>query len=240
MTLTRLLLTAALVAATGACVVGYPDGQAYSLSQRHSYAGFTRLEASAGVDVVLAQGPFDVLAETTGEANFDSLVVEVKGDSLHIGRRPSLAMGERAPRYRVTVSAPALSAISASGGADVSAAALEAEQLKLTASGGADIEMSGARIGVLEASASGGGDIELAGACTRATLAASGGGDISGDALTCDSVTAEATGGGDIDIGVGATAHGKASGGGDVRFLGSPATFTREVSGGGDVTLTKR
>jgi hypothetical protein len=221
MTFTRLLLTAALSAAPGACVVGYSEGQAYSQSQRNSYAGFSRLEVSADVDVVLAQGPFDVLAETTGEANFDTLIVEVKGDSLHIGRRPSQAMGERTPRLRVTVSAPALSAISVSGEADVSAAALKAERLKLTASGGADIEMSGARIGVLEASASGGGDI-------------------SADALTCDSVTAEATGGGDIDISVGATAHGKASGGGDVRFLGSPTTYSRDVSGGGDVSLTAR
>jgi hypothetical protein len=93
------------------------------------------------------------------------------------------------------------------------------------------------KITTLSASASGGGDIDVAGTCGTATITTSGGGDFDGSDLDCANVTASASGGGDIDVRASASANGDASSGGDVRFIGSPATFTKNEASGGDVSL---
>jgi hypothetical protein len=82
--------------------------------------------------------------------------------------------------------------------------------------------------------------MELSGSCTTAAMSASGGGNIDAEDLSCSSVTATASGGGDIDAWATASANGKASGGGDVRFHGSPAQFTADETSGGDVKLEGR
>jgi len=214
MTLTRLLLTAALVAATGACAVGYPDGQAYSLSQRHSYAGFTRLEASAGVDVVLAQGPFDVLAETTGEANFDTLIVEVKGDTLRISRKPSM-MDWDGPQYRVTVTAPAYSELDASSGSSMEGTNLTFNDLSLDVSSGASVELSGT--------------------CTTLDLDISSGASFEGEGLRCATAMIDASSGASADAFASQLADGEASSGASVTFHGQPQQMREDSSSGGSV-----
>lgn len=231
-----LILPVAAMAALGGCVV---TGGGPTETRDHAYSGFDSIAASSGIDVVLHQGPFGVKSEAP-EGKLDRIVIEQSGNELKVELKSEVVWFGSSGRYLVTVSAPAFTAITASGGAHVDAAALQADKLALSASGGADIDIKGARIGVLEASVGGGGDIEIAGTCATATLSASGGGDFDGEAFDCDSVTAKAEGGGDIDVGARMTANGSASGGGDVRFLGSPTTFTKDESPGGDVSLQAR
>lgn len=232
-----LILPAAAMAALGGCVV---TDNGPRETREHAFSGFDAIVAHSGIDVVLSQAPdFSVRSEAP-EGKLDRIVIEQAGQELKIGMTSGLFWFDAGGRYVVNVSAPSVSRIDASGGADVTAAALRAAKLTLAASGGGDIDLTGAEIGVLEASASGGGDIDIAGSCTTATLTASGGGDIDGEAFDCDTVTAEASGGGDIDVGARMSATGKASSGGDVRFLGSPATFMSDKSSGGDVSVRAR
>ncbi len=231
-----LILPVAAMAALGGCIV---TGGGPTETRDHSFSGFDSIAASSGIDVVLNQGPFGVRSEAP-EGKLDRIVIEQSGNELKIDLKSEIVWFGSSGRYLVTVSAPAFTAIAASSGADIDAAALEADRLTLSASGGADIDIKGARIGVLEASVEGGGDIEIAGTCTSATLTASGGGDFDGEAFDCDSVIARAEGGGDIDVGARMTANGSASGGGDVRFLGNPTTFTKDESPGGDVSVQAR
>lgn len=231
-----LILPVAAMAALGGCIV---TGGGPTETRDHSFSGFDSIAASSGIDVVLNQGPFGVRSEAP-EGKLDRIIIEQSDNALSLELKPEIMWFVSSGRFLVTVSAPAFTSITASGGADVDAATLQADRLHLSASGGADIDIQDARIGVLEASASGGGDIELAGTCTSATLTAAGGGDIDGERLDCDSVTASASGGGDIEAGARMTANGSANGGGDVRFLGSPATVTRDVSSGGDVSVEAR
>ncbi len=231
-----IFLPVAAMAALGGCTV---IGNGKTETRDYAFSGFDSISASSGIDVVLTQGAeFSVKSEAP-EGKLDRITIEQSGSELKIGIEHEVTFGWSG-RYQVSVSAPSYTAISASGGADVDAAALKTERIALSASGGADIDITGAQIGTLEASVSGGGDIELTGSCTSATLTASGGGNIDGEAFDCDSVTATATGGGDIDVGARMTANGVAGSGGDVRFLGSPATFTADESSGGDVSVDAR
>lgn len=223
---------AAMVAASG-CVV--TDGP--TESRTFANAGFDRVSAASGINVVVAQGPFAVVVEAP-EGKLDSVTVEQEGSELKVGRKSEVSwFGWSSGRYEVRVSAPNYAAISASGGADVEGKSLQGETLSLSASGGGDIDLSGLRIGMLTASSSGGGDIEIAGTCTGAAIDASGGGDFNGGDLDCANVKAEASGGGDIEVRASASADGRASSGGDVRFIGTPPVFNKDESSGGDVSL---
>lgn len=229
------ILPAVAMAALGGCIgTGGPTE-----TRDHSFTGFDSIAASSGINVVLTQGPFGVTSEAP-EGKLDRIVIEQAGSELKLELKSEITWFGYSGRYEVKVSAPAFTAIDASGGADVNAGALQADRLSLSASGGGDINITGAQIGALVASASGGGDIDIAGTCTTATLSASGGGDFDGEKLDCDTVTADAGGGGDIDVGARMAATGKASGGGDVRFYGNPATFTKDESPGGDVSVEAR
>src|SRR5689334_5313147 len=103
-----LLLIPLTALAAGGCVVGTASGKPYSESQRHAYTAVDRVDAAAAVEVVVAQGAFDVKAQTTDGNDFDNLIVEVRSDTLHIGRKPQM-WNWGGPHYRVTVSAPAYS-----------------------------------------------------------------------------------------------------------------------------------
>lgn len=247
------ILPAAALAATGGCVVVSSE----TVTRKYDMAGFDSVSAHAGVNVVLKQGPYEVSAEGPKE-KIDRLRIEREGNSLVISREPysySSWFGW-SERDVVTVVAPDFAAIEASGGADVDAEGLRLASLDIRAGGGADVNIDGLTLGALnvrasggadvntyqasmetlDASASGGADIKVSGDCKSATVETSGGGDFRGSDLRCEAATVSASGGGDAEITATASASGRASSGGDVRFHGEPVRFEKEESGGGDVT----
>ncbi len=213
---TLLVLPAVLAVTLGGCVVGGVDGKPYSESQRHSYSGFRKVDASAGVEVVLAQGAFDVKAETTEGQGFDKLIVEVNGDTLRISRKSQMWTMGGGPRYRVTVSAPAYSEIEASSGAS-----LTGESLRLDA---------------IEVDVTSGASVRLAGACTSLDLEMSSGASFSGDELRCDTAKVYASSGASAQAFAARSAKGSASSGASVSFSGNPAEVERDTSSGGSVS----
>lgn len=226
------LLPAAAMTALGGCVIAGGPTE----TRTYNNTGFDSIHASSGLNVILSQGPFAVNAQAP-EGNLDKIVVEQTGNELKLSRKSEMSWLGGNDHYVVNVTAPGITGISASGGADVDSAALQAETLSLSASGGGAIDLKGLKVTMLSASASGGGDIDAAGTCGTATITTSGGGDFQGDDLDCANVTASASGGGDIDVRASASAVGDASSGGDIRFIGSPATFNKQESSGGDVSL---
>lgn len=229
-----LLPVVAMTALGGCVVVGGPTE-----TRSYSNTGFDAIDASAGINVVLSQGPFDVKAQAP-EGNVDKIIVEQSGATLKVRRKEEFTWFGGNGHYVVNVSAPAISKVAVSGGADLETAALQADTLELSATGGGDIDLKGLKVTTLTASTAGGGDISAEGACTTATISASGGGNFDGERLGCVNVTAAASGGGDIDIGASGVASGDASSGGDVRFFGSPGTVNKQESSGGDVTVEAR
>ncbi len=214
---TLLVLPAVFAMALGGCVVGGATGQTYSESQRHNYAGFSKVDVSAGVEVVLTQGAFDVKAETTEGKGFEKLIVEVNGDTLRISRkRTAMFNFSDGPRYRVTVSAPAYSAIEASSGSSI-----RADNLRLDA---------------VEIDVSSGASVGIAGTCTTLDLDMSSGASFSGGGLRCDTATVEASSGANAQAFASRSARGNASSGASVSFSGNPAQLQRDTSSGGSVS----
>lgn len=211
-----IVLPGVLAIALGGCVVGGANGQPYSESQRHTYTGFSKVDVSAGVEVVLAQGGFDVTAETTEGQGFDKLIVEVNGDTLRISRKPQTWNMGGGPRYRVSVSAPAYS--------------------ELDISSGASLRGDGLRLNALEVDVSSGASVQLGGTCSSLDLDMSSGASFSGDDLRCESATVDASSGASAHAFASRVAKGSASSGASVSFSGNPSQVERDTSSGGSVS----
>jgi Putative auto-transporter adhesin, head GIN domain len=207
----------AAAATTGGCVVG--GGSV--VTRAYNLTGFDSINASGGVNVVLKQGPFSISAEGPQE-RIDHLIIETSGSMLTIRHETGINFGwfGWSQDEIVTVNAPAYSSIKASGGVDIDGNNLQFNDLAVNISGGVDLNLSGA--------------------CKSLTVDASGGADFGTPDLKCENATVTASGGADVDVSVTGAAKGHASGGGDVRFHGSPATFEKEESGGGDVSVDGR
>jgi Putative auto-transporter adhesin, head GIN domain len=210
-----LLIPAFAALASTGCVVGSANGAPYSESQRHAYAGFQNIDASAGVEVVVAQGAFDVKAETTDGKDFDNLIVEVRGDTLYIGRKQSM-WSWGGPSYRVSVSAPAYSAFEVSSGASLDGSGLSLANLKVNVSSGASIE--------------------LAGSCADLRVDISSGASFRGEDLRCATAEVDASSGAHAEAFASQAADGNASSGASVNFHGKPANFREDSSSGGSVS----
>lgn len=210
-----LLPTLAAFAASG-CVVGNANGQPYSESLRSSYTGFDRVDSSAGVEVILAQGNFDVKAMSPNSASLDNLVVEVRGNTLHVGRKQKMMSWGDNAQYRVNVSAPAYVGFDASSGSSITGSNLQLADVEIDVSSGASIELSGA--------------------CKTLHGDASSGARFTGKDLKCETASVEASSGASAQAFAVSAASGDASSGASVDFYGNPARLDRDESSGGSVS----
>lgn len=205
-----LLLTSAAVAVATAALIALP---AFADSKTYNLSGFDRIDVSAGIDVTFTQGPFSVKVDEP-DGNFDKLVVEVRGNTLRIGRRNSW-IDWRGVDYSATVSAPSLVGLDVSSGASFLAHNLSARDLKVDISSGAGVEISGS--------------------CAGLRLDVSSGARFEGEDLRCETASVDASSGANVDAFAARTASGNASSGADVVFYGQPAEVTKDTSSGGSV-----
>lgn len=190
---------------------------AFAETKTFDVAGFTRVSASAGVDVTISVGgEYSVVAEATPKG-LEKLKVELVGDELRIGRKARTMSWGRSDGVSVKVSAPALAAVDVSSGATVDATGIDAGPFAIDVSSGGDLEIAG-RCDALEADVSSGGSIDAAG-------------------LLCRSANASASSGGSADIYASESVNGDASSGGSVDIHGKPATVNKDTSSGGSVSV---
>jgi hypothetical protein len=233
MSRTSLLIPAGLlaIAAAGAIYLTQParaDTKSFNLS------GFSEVAAGGGVDVVLKQGPFSVVA-TGNRKDIERLDIRVEGSKLIVGHKSSISWFGHTERHVVTVTAPTYAAITASGGADIDADGLNLNDVHMGASGGADLRLLNVSAKAIDARASGGADMKLSGDCTTLTADASGGADYTGGEMKCQTADVRASGGADAIAFASTSVKAHASSGADILVRGNPASVDKESSGGGSV-----
>lgn len=208
----HLLLTAAATAAIAtAALVALP---AFAETRSYNLSGFDRINVSAGVGVTLNQGPFAVKADER-EGDFSKLILEVRGNTLHVSRKSNGWFNWSGPDYSVTVSAPNITEIGVSSGAEFDGRNLSLKDLDVSVSSGADVELTGS--------------------CAGLRVDISSGADFDGEGLKCETASVDASSGADADAFATRTANGDASSGADITFHGKPADFTKDTSSGGSV-----
>jgi hypothetical protein len=198
---------AALAAAAAIVLPAWADTKSYNLSN------FDSVDVSAGIEVTLIQGPFSVKVDSP-QGNFDKIVVEVRGNTLKLGRKNTNWFG-RGDDFHVTVSAPNYTGVNASSGSQVEGGGLSVKNLEIGVSSGAQVE--------------------LAGACSDLSVAVSSGAHFDGEDLKCETARVDASSGARAEAYATRSANGDASSGANVTFHGKPSQFDKDTSSGGSV-----
>lgn len=179
-------------------------------------SGFTKVDASAGTDVIVTVGQaFRV--EVTGPGA-DRIQTAVEGNTLHVRPTPGFHWGPR-PRSEIRVTMPRVTGLSASSGADIEASGLNGADVTLESSSGADLDASGT-CGAVNASASSGSDIDAR-------------------RLVCASGSADVSSGADITLHVTGTLNVDASSGGGVTVYGDASIGDVSLSSGGSLNRAR-
>lgn len=206
-TRTSLIAIAAAIAAT----------PAFAETKTYAVGDFTRVSASAGVDVnITVGGDYSVKAEGSPEA-LERLEAMVQDGELRIRRVNNGFKWRKSGQVTVTVSMPALEAVGVSSGASVDATGVDA--------------------GAFAIDVSSGGDLDITGRCDALSIDVSSGGSADARGLECKSATADASSGGSADIFASESVIGDASSGGSVDVYGKPKNVTKDTSSGGSVSI---
>lgn len=194
---------------------------------------FSKVSASAGVNVFLTKGNSEKVVVETDANLQECIITEVRNGKLVVKSECNV---RRAEKFDVHVTYTDLNGIDASSGADVvSNETIKTDDLKLHASSAGDIKLE-VNTKSLSCHASSGGDISVEGKTQNLNADASSGGDIKGFNLTASKADASASSGGDVKITVSDELNANASSGGDVKYKGSPKKININESSGGDVS----
>lgn len=177
-----------------------------------SIGDFKSLEVNGSTDVTVRVGEQTSLAVTGDENIVANLRTEVVDGRLVIGLKPGSYRSVKS--LKVTVTTPALEAVSVNGSADVEISGLTTGNLETRIAGSGDIAARG-EIQALKASIAGSGDLKLSKLSAReASIEIAGSGNASVHAVEALSVAIQ--------------------GSGDVRYSGDPKV-TASVSGSGNI-----
>lgn len=185
-----------------------------ALAEPRNLSGFTRVDASAGVDVEVTVGPgYSVDVSGPGA---DRIVTRLAGQSLIVERQRGWSWGwGRSPRAEVRVTMPRVEALSASSGADLVVSGVNGGDIALDASSGADLRVSGS--------------------CASFTADVSSGADIHAQDLRCEGGRVEASSGADARVFASGRLDVEASSGGGVVAYGNPGIGDIDLSSGGSL-----
>jgi hypothetical protein len=180
-----------LIAALAGCI----QGQGPVTSERRDVAAFTRIEATAGIRVVVRIGPSEAVEVTAQENLLPVIATDLRGDTLSIEASEDFTTLEP---VTVTIVVPALDGITLSGGSQAVIDGLDAESLELRIRGGAQVTAAGS-VGSLTLHADGGATASLEDLSVRvATVSIDGG--ATATLTASDDVTGTAAGGSRLTV----------------------------------------
>jgi hypothetical protein len=205
------LAALALLGLTG-CDSGPP------VSQTRNLTGFTRLEVSGDVNLVvrLFNRPDPGVRITAGEKSIDRIRTELVGDTLRVSTKSrGLTIGpDPLGAVSISLGVPALVGLRVDGSADVMLSGLSAKAFELRVSGSGDVQARG-RVDDLAMEVDGSADTNLAGLATQ-------------------NAKVRIDGSGDSELRVARSLELIVEGSGDVTYHGRPAVSSR-LEGSGDV-----
>lgn len=201
---------------------------------------FEKIEVSAGLDLVFTTGGDQSVSVEQANGDWDDIVVETRGDTLHLERprKSGWGWGKRA-RYTITVSAPVITDLRVSSGADAEGSGMSGERVSIRTSSGSDATVTGISAQKVDLRSSSGSDLTASGTCQTLEADSSSGSDLDAEDLICETVEAEASSGSDIEAHATQAVYADASSGADIDIDGSPSIVETDKSSGGSVSVRK-
>lgn len=229
------LPTAATCAA--ACALLFAAG-AQAKTEEREVAPFTAVHISAGIKGTIEIGPRKALRLEASEETLARIETVVEDGQLRVGfKRSGWGGNWNSGDVRVTVTTPEVREVSASGGAEVSAALSSnprGDEFVVEVSGGGEAHLTGLDTKRLEAQASGGARLELSGRAEELRLGLSGGAVLKGKNLVVRDLRISGSGGAVATVQASGEARGSLSGGSELHLRGGAKSRVK-TSGGSEV-----
>lgn len=222
--------------ALGLCAFGLA-GIASAETRTYEVGAFTNIDISSGLDLSFETGASQSITVENRDGDFSDIEVLVRGDTLVLKRKKmNWGWGKR-QGYDVTVTAPVISGLEVSSGADVIGSGMSGDEVSIDVSSGADADVTGVNAVTVRVETSSGSDATVSGTCETVRADASSGSDLDASGLICSTAYADASSGSDISIHASGSVNAEASSGADVDVYGGPADVTTDKSSGGDVSI---
>ncbi len=211
--------------------------------ERHEKPGPTISKAFEVGDFqrVELAGPYDVQVKTGSKASvnvrgpqnvIDHMVIEVKGDELHIGSRNSHGFhfnwGGHDDNVQVMVTVPMLSAAEVAGSGEIRIDRIAGDKFAGSIAGSGELHVAAMEVKALAVNVAGSGDVEIAGTAQTAEYNIAGSGDLDASALQAQDVNVSIAGSGN--------ARGHATGTAKISIMGSGDA---EITGGAKCDVSK-
>jgi len=233
-----LALMALVPASVLLALPGFAQTRVFDLS------AFDKIDVSSGIIMNVTPAPSQsVRVEAAGDKDFDFLELFVKDGELHASTNYSLIdyilrgwFFNTGPLIKISVSMPELSAVTTSGGADLTINAMSGNDLSADVSSGAGVNLVSLAYAFYTLNASSGASIVGAGTCVIVEAGASSGASINIADLGCKTAHVSATTGAAISLFASGTIVASASSGASINISGNPETLDANASSGGSIT----
>jgi hypothetical protein len=235
-----LLLILSVLGASGlACRVSGLTGSGRIASETREVAGFSRINVSDGMNLFIEQSREESLRIEAEDNILPLIETSVSAGTLTIEYDRSSRSLFRSFRttspVKIYVTLNDIEEIEASGGSDVEAGSVQADQLTIRVSGGGDIRIDELQVETLDLELSGGSQAHLSGEARMQRVQASGGGRYQAGDLKSRTVRIQMSGGGYADINASDELEANLSGGSRVEYSGEPRV-SKDTSGGSSVS----
>jgi hypothetical protein len=229
-----LFAIASLAAIAAACASAPP---ASAETKTYNFSSFTRLDISAGYEVIFTQGPQRSVSIESDD--FSKVVAEQNGDTLRIARPRNTNIHKKDRADVVHITAPDLKSIELNAGVDFRADSLNVGDLDLDVNAGvkARIDRLKAKNLVLDLNA--GVDVHLAGECNAIKVDAQAGVQLDASDLKCSSARVDAGVGAQVAVHASDKVVAEAGLGAQVQVAGQPKDVEQHASMGGKVTISR-
>ncbi|MGL4313199.1 MAG: head GIN domain-containing protein [Sphingomonas sp.] len=233
----RLIILAALPLAACSAALG-DAGVAASGSggvRDFPVSDFTRVSLTGSDDVRVRTGAqFSVHAEGPSET-LDLLRIERDGDTLKIGRKPTIGFAWGGRGATITVTMPAIRGASVTGSGDLTVDHATGDAFDGAATGSGNLSIAALAVKNGSFSVTGSGDVEARGTAQALTLSVTGSGDLRLKGVEAQGATVSVMGSGNAAANVNGAATVSVMGSGDVD-LGPKARCTTSKLGSGEVS----
>ncbi|MEL6830169.1 MAG: head GIN domain-containing protein [Pseudomonadota bacterium] len=206
-------------------------------TQSYDLPEFNALSVSAGIELEFAAGAPQSVTVENADNDFDDIKLSVRDGMLDIERPRRFGINLDRPRYKVTVTAPVLSHLDVSSGADAVGTGLSGPDVSVEVSSGSNANVSAIDGGRVDLETNSGADLIASGSCEEIHAETSSGSDLDASELICATGRAEASSGSDLSIHARQAAQAEASSGADIHIHGAPETVRQDTSSGGDVMV---
>ena len=197
-------------------------------------SGFTGVSTNGSIDIVAAQGDYNVRVEAEHRTLKD-IETEVKDGKLVVRFRDGWSWFDAGP-VTVYVSAPVLNRLETHGSGDIRSdnTIRDSSRIDLLVSGSGDIHLK-LDCPVIMTETHGNGDITISGQSRDLQSQISGSGDLKARDLQAENVKVGIRGSGDADVFASVSLDASISGSGDVNYRGNPKV-TSTIHGSGSIS----